>query len=95
MVQGFIGATKVLLKEIEKKEKQTTSGLVLLASKADPQISGTAIQVGSGISPSVPMQVEVGDTCLFYPHAAQRFNIGDEPVLLVDCRDILFRYKPV
>jgi co-chaperonin GroES (HSP10) len=94
MIQGNIGATKILLKEIPKKEQKTQAGLVILASKADPQISGTVIQTGTGLPPNFPMEVKIGETCLFFPHSAQRFNIGEEPVLLIDVRDVLFRYFP-
>jgi co-chaperonin GroES (HSP10) len=94
MRQGLINSTKVLLKEIPKTEKKTESGLIIPnVGKGDPQISGIVLQVGKGL-PSIPMEIEVGQTVLFFPHAVQRFNIDDEPVMLLDCRDCLFRYFP-
>jgi co-chaperonin GroES (HSP10) len=93
MIEGYINPTKVLCREQAKEERKTQSGIFIPAVGKDPQITATVVQVGSGIA-SFPMEVRVGERVLFYPHAAQRFNLGDEPMLLVDARDILFRYVP-
>jgi Chaperonin 10 Kd subunit. len=95
MIQGNIGRTKLLLKEVPKpEEKKTGAGLILLSTKNDPQIAADCIQCGEGLLPSIPMDVKVGERVLFYPHSAQRFNILDEPVILLDVRDVLFRFVP-
>ena len=96
MIQGNIGRTKLLLKEVPKpEEKKTGAGLILLTTKNDPQIAGDVLQTGEGMLPSVPMDVKVGERVLFYPHSAQKFNIGDTPVMLLDVREVLFRFVPV
>jgi len=95
MITGNINATKILVREIEKKESITKSGIILtnVASKS-PQIEGVVIQNGAGL-PNVPVETKIGDHVLFYPNSAQRFEIGETPVMLLDCRDILFRFTPV
>jgi co-chaperonin GroES (HSP10) len=93
MRQGSINATKILVREVEKKEAVTKAGIILtnIAVK-EPQICGEVIQVGSGLLPNVPMETKIGERVLFYPNAAQKFNIDEDSVMLLDCRDILFRY---
>jgi co-chaperonin GroES (HSP10) len=93
MIQGNIGATKILCKEIIKDEKTTKSGLIIPNISKDPQTIATVIQVGSGTT-AFPMETKVGERVIFYPIAAQRFNIEDEQVLLLDNRDILFKFIP-
>jgi co-chaperonin GroES (HSP10) len=93
MINGNIGSTKVLLKEVVKKESTTKSGIIISAIAKDPQITGDIIQIGSAVLAD-PDGARVNERVLFYPHAAQRFNIGDEPVMLLDCKEILFRFTP-
>ena len=93
MIKGNISATKVLLKEVIKAEKRTAAGLIVPVIGKELQITGEIIQIGSGTS-SIPMEAKVGEHVLFYPNAAQRFHIEDDLVMLLDARDILFRFKP-
>ena len=93
MIQGNIGGTKILVKEVIKKETTTKTGIILTAVAKDPQITGDVIQIGRLVA-SDPFETAVGERILFYPHSAQRFKIGDDEVMLLDNKDILFRFTP-
>lgn len=89
MIQGQILPTKLLCKEVVK-EKVSKGGILLPGTSRDPEITAEVIQIGS----SPLTEVKVGERIIFYPNAAQRFNLGEEQLLLVENRDILFHYFP-
>jgi co-chaperonin GroES (HSP10) len=91
MIQGSINPTKILVREVEKKEAVTKSGIILtnIAVK-DPQICGEIAQLGS----SVPPEWKISERVLFYPHSAQKFRIDEDEVMLLDFNDVLFKYLP-
>jgi co-chaperonin GroES (HSP10) len=89
--------SKILLKKIIKTEKVTQSGIIVPSTAGkDPNISGIVCLIGSGVAttldPAKPLQI--GDQCLFNPHAFQTVRIDENDYLLLDCREILCYFTP-
>jgi co-chaperonin GroES (HSP10) len=88
--EGFILATKVLVKPEEIKESKSSGGILLPGNRKASHISGTVIKTGTGTD-AVKMEASVGDQIFFYERSAQPLILDGEDYLLLDCREILFR----
>ena len=91
---GIIGNTKLLLKVIEKQEEQTAGGIFKPITVKDPNVSAEVLKVGIGVPQNVGEEFKVGMVAIFSPHAPQRLQLQGEDYLILDYRDVVFRYSP-
>jgi len=72
-----VNATKILVKEVEKKEAVRKSGIIMPNQvRNEPSTLSIAVIVGSG-TPTSPMTVNVGDKILHSPHAVVKVIIPE------------------
>ncbi len=72
-----IGATKLLVKELPKKEEVRASGLIVPNQvKGEPSALSVVVMTGKGTA-ALPMDVNVGDKVLHSPHAILKVVIPD------------------
>ena len=83
---------KVLAREIKPEEKKLASGIIIPETKKTSTCSADVIMVGEGTT-TTPMVVNVGDTILFTPMAATRFQHEGEELLLLDQNSVLFMFR--
>ena len=83
---------KVLGREIKPKEKKLESGIILPDVKKPSTMSAEVVMVGEGTK-EIPMTVKVGDTILFTPMSAVRFQYEDEELMLLDQNSVLFMFR--
>jgi co-chaperonin GroES (HSP10) len=96
MTSGDILPSKLLCKEVIRKEKIINGIIIPETAGKDPNISGTVSLIGANVltllSPARP--ILLNDKVLFNPHAPQRVRIDGDDFLLIDCKDILFYTTP-
>jgi co-chaperonin GroES (HSP10) len=95
MTQGNVLPTKLLVKKFIKPDKVTASGLVIPNTiiKEENSIVGDIVLCGEG-TPTIPIPVKIGQRVIFNKHSCQSLTINEEPLLLLDIRDVLFYFTP-
>ena len=83
---------RVVLKAIAQ-EQTTKSGIVLPDTAKEKPQQGEVIAVGSGKTlengQKAPMEVKVGDKVIFSKYSGTEIKVDDEPVIILNDRDIL------
>ena len=90
---GIIGNTKLLLRVIEKVEEKTASGIFKPITVKDPNVSAEILKIGSGVPQNVGEEFKIGMVAIFSPHAPPRLQLQGEDYLILDYREVLFRYS--
>lgn len=84
-MKGKIIKWKILVKEIKPEEK-TSGGIYRPGTEKSPQITGEVIKTGK------ETEVQVGEKVIFSKFAGLKVNIKDEEFLLLNERDVLYRF---
>ena len=79
---------KIIVSEVKPEEKKTSAGLIIPLPRKNPQTMGKVLLTGSGTE-AQPMIIKVGQTVVYTPLAGQRFNLGDEDLILLDQSSII------
>lgn len=81
---------RVLLKK-EKPKAMTNAGIVLPVSSEDKSSIAYVVAVGSGITETgqIQMQVKVGEKVLFAKYAGSEIKMNEEDFIVIKQTDIL------
>ena len=85
-MKGKVIGGKVLVKEIKPEEK-TKGGIYKPATQKRNQLEGEIVSTGADA------EVKVGERIIFIKHIGVKFTIDDEEFILINEKDILFRYQ--
>jgi len=95
LTKGNVLPTKILVRKFVKPDKVTKSGILIASAvvKEENSIVGDVILCGDG-TPAIPMYVKIGQRVIFNKHSAQNLTIEENPLLLLDVRDVLYFFTP-
>lgn len=95
--KGYILPGMIVVKEVPKTEKVTSTGIVLPnVKKREPQSEGDVVLVGEGTAKD-PMKVQIGMRVLFPPMSGQMFyldDLGDEIFQLIPQSKVIWMWFP-